>query len=152
MSWLSGTEIAKKIEECGDVATREAFSGVYSIDSLPFAVKQYPFFMIVNTQTHNLPGEHWKTIFIDRNKCGEVFDSLALPLSNTLIRWLNRFTRRFVVNRIAYQNPLSATCGSFAVFYVLNRLDDPKCVTTMFDGTPHENDKRVLAYYCTLLK
>ena len=142
--------MTRTIARYGDTATRKAFSGVYSMDNLPFAVTQYPFFMIVNTQAHNLPGEHWKTIFIDKNKCGEVFDSLALPLNNILVRWLNRFTRRFVANRIAYQNPMSATCGGFAVYYVLNRLDDPNCVTTMFNTSPHENDERVLAYYSTL--
>ena len=150
MSWLSGREMTDKIKRYGDTATRDAFHGVYSIDNLPFAVPRHPFFMIVNTQARNLPGEHWKTIFIDKNKRGEVFDSLAVPLNNILIRWLNRFTRSYTVNRIAYQHPLSTTCGGFAVFYVLNRLSDPNCVTTMFDSIPYENDERVRAYYAIL--
>lgn len=147
MSWLSENDIKKKIKQHGNKSTREAFYGVFPIDKLPFAIPQYPFFMIVNTQAHNLPGSHWKTIFIDKDKRGEVFDSLALPLSNILIRWLNRFTHSFTVNHIAYQHPLSSTCGAFAVFYVLHRLNDSRCVSRMFDSSTYDNVTRVLDFY-----
>lgn len=147
MSWLTNKELETKIKQHGDKATRDAFYGVFSIDNLPFAVPRYPFFMIVNTQAHNLPGEHWKTVFIDKDRRGEVFDSLALPLTNTLIRWLNRFTRTFTVNHLAYQHPLSASCGVFAMFYVLHRLKNPNCVTTMFTASLHDNESRVLDFY-----
>lgn len=147
MSWLSGRVMERKIKQQADPATLDAFYGVFSIDDLPFAVPHYPFFMIVNTQAHNLPGEHWKTVFIDKERRGEVFDSLALPLTNTLIRWLNRFTRSFTVNHLAYQHPLSATCGAFAVFYVLHRLNNVNCVRAMFKDSLHVNENRVLAFY-----
>lgn len=150
MSWLSDVDLEKKIKQHADKATRDAFYGVFSMDSLPFAVPHYPFFMIVNTQAHNLPGEHWKTVFIDKNKRGEVFDSLALPLANTLIRWLNRFTRSFTVNRLAYQHPLSASCGAFAVYFVLHRLENKNCVTDMFKYSLHVNVNRALAFYSML--
>ena len=150
MSWLSGPNLEKKIKQHADKATLDAFGGIFSIDALPFAVSHYPFFMIINTQTHNLPGEHWITIFIDKDRRGEVFDSLALPLTNILIRWLNRFTRTFSMNHISYQHPLSATCGAFAVFYVLHRLKDPKCVSTTFNSVPHVNVQRALSFYYSL--
>ena len=147
MSWLSGVEMEEKIKQHADKATRNAFHGVFSMDRLPFAVPHYPFFMIINTHSHNLPGEHWKTVFIDKDKRGEVFDSLALPLSNTLIRWLNCFTRSFHVNHLAYQHPLSPTCGAFAVFYVLHRLNDSDCVSSMFNSSLNDNVKRVECFY-----
>ena len=147
MSWLSGKEIETKIKQHADKETRDAFHGVFSIDQLPFAVPHYPFFMIVNTQAHNLPGEHWKTVFIDKDKRGEVFDSLALPLSNTLIQWLNRFTHSFHVNPLAYQHPLSPTCGAFAIYYVLFRLSDSECVSKLFDSSLHANVKRAETFY-----
>lgn len=150
MSWLSGVEMKEKIKQHADTATQDAFHGVFSMDQLPFAVPHYPFFMIINTQAHNLPGEHWITVFIDKDKRGEVFDSLALPLSNTLIRWLNRFTRSFHVNRFAYQHPLSPTCGAFAVFYTLHRLKDSDCVSNMFSTSLYDNVKCVEAFYHTL--
>ena len=80
MSWLSGQEIENAIYKYADDDTRKAFHGVYSMDQLPFAVPHYPFFMIINTQAHNLPGAHWISVFIDVSRRGEVFDSLALPL------------------------------------------------------------------------
>ena len=48
MSWLSGQELEDAINTYGNDATCKAFDGVYSMDQLPFAVAQYPFFMIVN--------------------------------------------------------------------------------------------------------
>ena len=147
MSWLSNKDIEKKIKQYADEATFHAFYGVFSIDKLPSAIPHYPFFMIVNTQAHNLPGEHWKTVFIDKDKRGEVFDSLALPLSNILIRWLNSFTRSFTVNRLSYQHPLSPTCGIFAVYYVLHRLNNPNCVSDMFTSSPHDNVTRMRTFY-----
>ena len=150
MSWLTGKQLETKILKNADPETRKAYGGVFSIDQLPFAIPQYPYFMIINTQSHNLPGEHWKTVFIDREKRAEVFDSLALPLSNILIRWLNRFTRSFSVNRLFYQHPLSPSCGAFSLYFVLNRLHNPKCVTDMFDTALHDNVTRVMKYYETL--
>lgn len=150
MSWLSGRQIKTKIAQHADKETRDSFFGIFSIDKLPFAVPHYPYFMIVNTQAHNLPGEHWITIFIDKNRKGEVFDSLALPLSNFLIRWLNRFTRSFTVNNITYQHPLSSTCGAFALYFVLHRLKDPHCMTNAFDVNLYENSKRIFDFYYKL--
>ena len=65
MSWLSGAELKNKILRNGSSVTLQAFHGVFAMDKLPFAVPYYPFFMIVNTQSHNLPGEHWIAVFIE---------------------------------------------------------------------------------------
>ena len=150
MSWLAGEDLVRKIKQHGDSATRAAFGGVFAMDTLPFAVPHYPYMMIVNTQAHNLPGEHWITVFIDKDRRGEVFDSLGLPLTNTMIRWLNRFTRTFTVNRLAYQHPLTATCGAFALFYVLHRLTHSHVVSLMLTDSPTKNVQRVLAFYESL--
>ena len=150
MSWLSGKELIHTVKRHADKATRDAFGGVFSMDKLPFAVPHYPYFMIINTQAHNLPGEHWISVFIDKDKRGEVFDSFALPLSNTLIRWLNRFSRTFTINHLSYQHPLSATCGAYALFYVFHRLSNSKCVSLMLTNSFHDNERRVLAFYNSL--
>ena len=150
MSWLSGQDIVNKVKRNADVATLKAFNGVTALDSLPFAIPHYPFLMIINTQAHNLPGEHWISVFIDSNKRGEVFDSFGLPLSNILIRWLNRFTRSFTNNHLMYQHPLSSTCGAFALFYVLHRINNSDCVTKTFSASLPDNENRVLAFYRSL--
>ena len=146
MSWLSGQEIEDAIYHHADKATREAFYGICSMDQLPFSVPHYPFFMIVNTQAHNLPGAHWITVFIDKNRRGEVFDSLALPLRKPLSRWINQFTRSVTRNRLTYQHPLSDTCGAFAVYFVCHRLTGP----VSFSKTLHVNENTVRSFYHNL--
>ena len=86
MNWLSKKELIDKIQQPANDANLQNCHGVYSMDDLTVSVPHYSLFMTVNTKVHNLSEQHWKTAFIDRKKGGEIFDSLALPLSNTLIR------------------------------------------------------------------
>ena len=146
MSWLSGQEIEDAIYRHADKATREAFHGVYSIDQLPFAVPHYPFFMIVNTQAHNLPGAHWVSVFIDKNRRGEVFDSLALPIHKVLLRWLNQFTRSVIRNHLTYQHFLSDSCGAFVIYFVFHRLQS----NVTFSPSLYDNEHKVRCFYHSL--
>lgn len=149
MSWLSNRKLIEKIKYNADFKTMQAFYGVYSIDKLPTFVPHLPILIIVNTHTHNLEGEHWKTIFIDRDKCGEVFDSLALPMSCILIQWMNRFTRKWRTNQRSYQHRLSATCGAYALYFTLTRVDvhSLEDITNTFSTSPVVNERRILAFY-----
>jgi len=126
MSWLSGKELETLILRNGDSDTLKAFAGIFSMDTLPQQITSLPFMMIINTQTLNLPGEHWKAIYISTERIGEVFDSLALPVSTCLMHWMNRFTRIWYQSFLTIQNPASATCGGFAVYYILNCLHQPQ--------------------------
>ena len=150
MSWLSEDEIQRFIKRNADKATLDAFQGVFSISNLPHAINAYPFFMIVNTQSHNLPGEHWITVFIGSNRRGEIFDSLALPLSNRLVKWMNAFCVSFTKNSLAYQHPLSARCGVYALYFVLNRLQDPNCMSLRFTKSLIDNEERIMKFYRNL--
>lgn len=152
MSWLSGATLVKKVKANADTETRHAFHGVFSIDNLPEFIPSRPFLIIINTQTHNLPGEHWKAILIDADKNGELFDSLALPASNILIQWLNRFTVKWKTNNRSFQNPLSATCGAFVLYFVLNRLHMKNfdSITAAFTLYPHTNERFVKHFYRSL--
>ena len=150
MSWLTANQLKYKIERNASPSTLQAFHGVFSIDQLPFAVPHYPYFMVVNTQSHNLPGEHWIAVFIDKDKRGEVFDSLALPIAQPLIRWLNRFSRTFTTSHLMYQHPLSSKCGAFVLFYILHRLHDAKCMRNFFTTTPTMNEHYITLYYESL--
>ena len=147
MSLLGTRELIEKIKRNADGATLAAFHGVFPMDELPFAVPHYPFFMIVNTQSHNLPGEHWISVFIDADRRGDIFDSLALPLSNILIRWMNRFTRSYTCNRYMYQHPLSTTCGAFTLYFILHRLHNSDCITETFTSDLSHNDDLIRHFY-----
>ena len=146
MSMLSGYDIISAIRRHGDKATREAFDDVYSIDKLPFAIPHYPFFMIVNMQTHNLPGSHWIAIYVSRERRGEIFDSLALAPPQVIMRWLHQFTRSVTRNSLSYQHPLSDTCGAFALYFVLHRLKGP----VTFTPSLYKNENIVRTFYSNL--
>ena len=149
MSWLTTETIITKIERNANDKTKQAFHGVCPIDKLPRFIPHYPFFVVVNTHTHNLKGEHWIVILIDKDKRGELFDSLALPVSNFINRWMNTFSRKWKTNTIAYQHPKSATCGAFVIFYVLKRLSykDFPTFKTVFTSKLYKNEITVLSFY-----
>ena len=150
MSWLSEEKMSRLIKRNADKFTQDAFQGFYSIDTLPESIARYPFFMIVNTQARNLEGEHWLIVFIDKERRGEIFDSFALPLANILIRWINRFSRSFSNNKLMYQHPLTGTCGSFVLYFLMNRLSDSKCISHKFTSSLVENEKRIMSFYHSL--
>lgn len=149
MSWLSNEQICEKVRKNGDVKTKEAFYGVYPIDELPQYIPHLPIFIVVNTHTHNLEGEHWKTVFINEKRHGEVFDSLAQPMNNLLVRWMNRFTRRWKTNRKVYQHSKSTTCGAYALYYILKRLDCPSLDNFLkpFTRSINKNECLVRRFY-----
>jgi hypothetical protein len=149
MSWLSDYQLTEKIKRNGNDKLKCAFYGVYPIDSLPEFVPHIPLVLIVNTHPHNLQGEHWKAVFINEDRCGEVFDSLAEPLSNLLIQWMNRFTRKWKTNRKRYQLLRSSTCGAFVLYFIFNRFVLPSLdsVTDTFSYSPSINECKVLNFY-----
>jgi len=149
MSWLSDKQLRAKIKKNADNRTKDAFYGIVPIDKLPSAVPHYPFFLIVNTHTHNLVGEHWLAVFIGADKKGEVFDSLALPLSCMLRQWMNRFTRSWIRNNKQYQHSLTSSCGAFTLYFILHRLrvKNFSGVLKCFTCKPATNEKIVNDFY-----
>ena len=149
MSWLSNRQLVNKVRKNANDETKQAFLGVYPIDKLPSSIPHFPTFLIVNTHAHNLGGEHWKAIFIDKNRCGEVFDSLAQPTSDILTRWMNRWTRKWKTNRKTVQHASSSTCGAFALNYVLTRLtfSSLEAFSRSFNRALHVNERNVHAFY-----
>ena len=152
MEWLTNKTLARKVRDNAAVETLNAFHGIYSIDDLPKSIPTRPFLMIVNTHTKNLPGEHWLAVFIDKDKNGEIFDSLALPVSNILIQWMNRFTAKWKINKRTFQHSQSTSCGAFVLYYILLRLHmlDMDSVTAAFTPYPSVNENVLEAFYKTL--
>lgn len=122
MSWLSDKQLNRAIWKRGDTKCLMAFRGIYPLDQLPLLDMTPPLFIIFNTHIHNLSGQHWKAIFIDTDYCGEVFDSLATPTSDAIIRFMNKYSRKWTTNSLAYQHPLSSQCGAYVLYFVTQRL------------------------------
>ena len=56
---------------------RGQFMGVFSSDTLPTSIKKRPAIIVCNTDPSDRGGEHWICIYVDRNRCGEFFDSFG---------------------------------------------------------------------------
>ena len=153
MSWLSDKELTQLIERFASKDTKNAFMGVYAIDQLPKSIPYLPALFIINTDAKNLPGKHWKAVFISQNHHGEVFDSLSLPISTHLLRWLNNFTYgHWKQNKRTIQHPLSSICGVYALYFVLNRLHRKslQSISREFGKTFFVNDKKMLKFFSSL--
>ena len=154
MSWLTGYELENLIKKNGDEETRKAFLGIFAMDCLPEQVPHLPVLLIINTHTSNLSGEHWKAVYISKERNGEVFDSLAQPTSTRLLRWMNRFTRKWIRSSLTIQNPLSATCGAFVLYFILTRLHVSKFTDCLqlFSSDLHKNDLLITQFVSNLKK
>ena len=142
-------ELEQAIRRFTDRETLHAFRGIYPRDTLPSGPIRPPVFLILNTDTHNLPGKHWKVIFIDHEYNGEVFDSLALPLSDHVIRFMNIWSRKWSTNTQAYQHPFSAQCGIYVLYFILQRLHVPSmsALCQLFTSDLFHNERMMHNFY-----
>ena len=150
MSWLSNADIEQALAHYDDDRVKHAFRGIYPNDALPKTSQlKPPLFLIVNTDPHNLPGRHWKVIYIGEQYHGEVFDSLALPLSNHVIQFMNQHTVKWKTNRQMFQHPQSTQCGVYVLYYVTQRLNHVSlhslCQTLSSNLT--QNEKSMSRFY-----
>lgn len=149
MSWLTNHQLERAIVRHGDRRVQMAFQGIFPLDRLPHLDMRGPLFLILNTDVENLPGRHWKAIFIDENNYGEVFDSLALPLSDRLIRFMNNHTTKWTRNTTMLQHPLSAQCGIYVLYFVTQRLyaDSLSDLISIFSPSLLENERLMYQFY-----
>ena len=124
VNWLTGIDLERYVARNGTIQTQISFLGVFAVDTLPPHIPFHePNLLIVNSDTANLPGKHWRAIFISvGNQYGEVFDSLAAPVSCLLEKWMNGHTMRWTCSDTPIQHSLSPSCGAFALHFVMHRL------------------------------
>jgi len=94
------------------------FDGVYSCDTLPQHNRR-PKLLVANTHTSDRPGEHWISIYIDRNGDGKYFDSFGRPPSSTFKRYLNVHCKTWTYNSTQYQSVASKVCGQYCVVWCM---------------------------------
>lgn len=127
VNWLQGSELETFITKNADAPTRAIFLGVFAVNTLPIqhlssSSSNLPALLIVNSDTANLAGQHWRAIYIDTERHGEIFDSLALAVSPILEAWINRQTINWITSDTAIQHPRIPSCGAFALHFVIHRL------------------------------
>ena len=122
VNWLSGAEIERYVTHNADENTKSIYLGIFSLDTLPSKVYKYPLLLIVNSDTSNLPGKHWRAVYIAENLRGEIFDPLGVAMSLQLECWMNSFTVKWTRTYNFIQHPLSPSCGAFVLHFVLKRM------------------------------
>ena len=155
VNWLTGQQLNKLILANANDTTNAAFIGIFAIDTLPQCISTLPLLLIVNNDTSNLPGRHWKAIFISAERHGEVFDSLATPVSLTLEKWMNTFTLKWICSNLIIQHPLSPSCGGFVLHYILHRVKEmslKQYTEKYFVSDVLKNENIVRRFVCKLRK
>lgn len=65
--------------------------GVFPMNYLPNRVLNRPLLFIVNTNSSNVPGQHWKPVFISTDwRLEEIFDSLVFTVGLSQQRWMSK--------------------------------------------------------------
>lgn len=150
MSLLSNIQLRNKMRSCSNHYSKRHFLGVFSRDSLPKKVDNYPCTLIINTDTKNLPGKHWIAIYISSFKEGEFFDSFGCEPPQDVALWMNKFTNKWKkLNSVRLQNPLSTTCGKFVLLFVNERpiVNNYSSIRNRFVKDTVTNDDIVNQYF-----
>ena len=98
--------------DCG-----EYFQGVYSMDTLPVE----PSLIVCNTDPSTKPGQHWIAIYVDKNRCGEYFDSFGRAPNKHFTDYLNEHCRTWTFNKKQLQSIISSFCGYYCCLYCMHR-------------------------------
>lgn len=90
--------------------------GVFARDQLP-DLKQVPrpFALIVNTDPHDLPGQHWLAIYGPRDGPVELFDSFGMSAD------VYGFPMSFKHSQTRFQSFSSVLCGHYTLYFLYNR-------------------------------
>lgn len=97
------------------------FKGVYPLDKFPSHIC-IPSALIVNTDTHNLRGQHWIAISYENGGIVFAFDPLGIYYPRYLMEKLHRLPHQHVIyNTIMYQHPLETTCGLYCLAFLQHR-------------------------------
>lgn len=123
---MNGDDIERKLRAVFRLAKHQArgitFLGVFPKDRLPGRVPPNPCLLIINTDDHDKPGEHWISIYFNPNKQhAEYFDSFGETPLAELQTYMLRHAKRFVFNDKQIQSVMSAYCGHYVILFCAYR-------------------------------
>lgn len=108
----------------GDPVMRDTFLGVFPADAVMNILPKFPSNLIINTDPHDEPGQHWVAFNFTRDGTGEFFDSYGKPpgyYHKCWEKWMNNSTLTWVYNSRPIQPLISASCGIHCLFFIFHR-------------------------------
>lgn len=125
------------------------FIGVFPCDQLPPLERGQA--IIVNTDPHNKPGEHWVAFHMTNLGHLEYFDSFGLPpLVPALRKYINRSAHsKFTYSTIQLQHETGETCGNYCIAFVKFRLSDQPFVSLLAHFTSSLTNNDQIVYSAT---
>lgn len=100
------------------------FLGVYPCDLLPRDVTARTLHtgLIINTDPHNMPGQHWVAVYLDKGK-GEFFDSFGREPQREIQQLLERCCPAgWAYSPHSIQSMVSSVCGNYCLMFLIFRL------------------------------
>ena len=92
------------------------FIGVYPLNKLPNLLTNGGY--IVNTQSSELPGEHWLAFTVDNNQIN-VFDPYGYYYPSILVNKLHATRKSIIYNRRQYDE---INCGQLCISWLYKQL------------------------------
>jgi len=133
--WLTTNNINEVIQQYTDLYTLQnfLFLGAQPSDYSKITKVNWPKIksskhvgIIFNKDSHNQPGTHWVSVFIDNvNKTVDYFDSLGESPNKNICSFLKNFnlkTYKYNFNKIVHQKG-GSQCGVYACFFLKKRLE-----------------------------
>jgi len=103
-----------------DQAICQIYHGVFPIDKLPI-LHSLPAALVINLDDSTEPGSHWVAIYIETKSSCEYFDSYGREPEEKLRTYMNKYASKIKFNKKCIQQPLTATCGQFCIYYLIWR-------------------------------
>lgn len=122
------------------------FVGTFPCDRIPIVIKR-PAYFVINTDSHDKPGEHWVCMILKPNETGEYFDSFGLPPLVEHIKYYLDYTcpKGWCYNTVTLQGLTSFCCGQYCIIYLILRSKNYKKgeIISLFNKNCEINDKIV---------
>lgn len=100
------------------------FAGVFPLNKMPRALRP-PVNFIVNTDTHNLPGQHWLAVSYKKDGIVYAFDPFGVYYPRILKIYLIQLERTAPVryNKTQYQSIFETTCGLYCLAWLISQSE-----------------------------
>ena len=115
------------------------FLGVFASNELPTTAPSKPCCLIANLDTTEQSGSHWVCVHFPARGLPEYMDSYGFPPLLASFRGLLGPSYRY--NCTSLQNPFSAVCGQYCLYYLFQRALHPSMDSVLRVFNPED-------YFC----